>query len=70
MLADESLESLALLGFALSFSSTVFVVKILDERSDTTASYGRIAIGVLVMQDLAAVVFLTLTGQHLEGEAA
>lgn len=64
MLADESLESLALLGFALSFSSTVFAVKILDERSDTTASYGRIAIGVLVMQDLAAVVFLTLTGDE------
>lgn len=64
MLADESFGSLALLGFALSFSSTVFVVKVLDERSDATAFYGRVAIGVLVMQDLAAVVFLTIAGDE------
>lgn len=61
MLADESLGSLALVGFALSFSSTVFVVKLLDERSDATALYGRIAIGVLILQDIAAVVFLSLS---------
>ncbi|MCG2800326.1 MAG: cation:proton antiporter [Cellulomonas sp.] len=59
--ADESLGALALVGFALSFSSTVFVVKVLDDRSDTTALYGRIAVGVLVMQDVAAVVFLSLS---------
>lgn len=62
MLADESVGSIALLGFALSFSSTVFVVKVLDERSDTTTLYGRVAVGVLVMQDLAAVVFLAVSG--------
>ncbi|QYJ05079.1 cation:proton antiporter [Nocardioides panacisoli] len=59
MVARESFASLALLGFALSFSSTVFVVKVLDERSDATTLYGRVAIGVLVMQDLAAVAFIT-----------
>ncbi|WP_156761100.1 cation:proton antiporter domain-containing protein [Microbacterium karelineae] len=54
----------ALLGFGLSFSSTVFVVKVLDDRSDVTATYGRIAVGVLVLQDIAAVVFLTIaTGE-------
>src|SRR6187402_245615 len=31
--AGESLGALALIGFALSFSSTVFVVKVLDDRS-------------------------------------
>ena len=61
LVADESLGGLALLGFALSFSSTVFVVKVLDDRSDTTSLYGRIAVGVLVMQDVAAVVFLSLS---------
>lgn len=61
-LADESFRGLALVGFALSFSSTVFVVKVLDDRSDTTSLYGRIAVGVLVMQDIAAVVFLSLSG--------
>ncbi|MTE24428.1 cation:proton antiporter [Microbacterium sp. ZXX196] len=52
----------ALIGFGLSFSSTVFVVKVLDDRSDITATYGRIAVGVLVMQDIAAVAFLTIAG--------
>lgn len=60
--AGESLGALALVGFALSFSSTVFVVKVLDDRSDTTSLYGRIAVGVLVMQDVAAVVFMSMSG--------
>lgn len=50
-----------LMGFALSFSSTVFAVKVLEERSDMNTFYGRIAIGVLVMQDLFAVAFLTIS---------
>lgn len=64
MLAGEGLGVLALLGLALSFSSTVFVVKVLDGRSDQSALYGRIAIGVLVMQDLIAVVFLSVSSEH------
>lgn len=47
-----------LVGFALSFSSTVFAVKLLEDRDDMVAWYGRIAIGVLIVQDVAAVVFL------------
>lgn len=47
-----------LLGFALSFSSTVFAVKLLEDKDDMAAWYGRIAIGVLIIQDIAAVVFL------------
>lgn len=50
---------LVLLAFALSFSSTVFVIKILQDRGDEQALYGRIAIGVLIMQDIVAVVFLS-----------
>lgn len=61
LVSDETFGALALVGFALSFSSTVFVVKVLDDRSDTTSLYGRIAVGVLVMQDVAAVVFLSLS---------
>ncbi|WP_051681707.1 cation:proton antiporter family protein [Cellulomonas sp. HZM] len=64
LVAGQSFGALALIGFALSFSSTVFVVKVLDDRSDTTSLYGRIAIGVLVMQDVAAVVFLSVAGGH------
>lgn len=58
LLADRPFASVAVVGFALSFSSTVFVVKVLDERSDSTSLYGRIAVGVLIVQDVAAVAFL------------
>ncbi|MCH5645330.1 MULTISPECIES: cation:proton antiporter family protein [unclassified Gordonia (in: high G+C Gram-positive bacteria)] len=64
MLVGQSLQTIALLGFALSFSSTVFVVKILDERGESTSLYGRVCIGILVMQDLIAVIFLTATAGH------
>lgn len=58
-LAAMSLEQIVLLGFALSFSSTVFAVKSLQEKGEMNATYGTIAIGILVMQDIFAVVFLT-----------
>ncbi|MGK4473405.1 cation:proton antiporter domain-containing protein [Aeromonas molluscorum] len=54
-----------LLGFALSFSSTVFAVKVLEERSDMNALYARLAIGVLVMQDIFAVAFLAISSGKL-----
>lgn len=47
-----------MVAFALSFSSTVFVVKHLEEAGEMKSLHGRIAIGILVMQDLAAVIFL------------
>jgi predicted Kef-type K+ transport protein len=47
-----------MVAFALSFSSTVFVVKVLEEKGEMNSLHGRIAISILVMQDLAAVVFL------------
>ncbi|GAA5191459.1 cation:proton antiporter [Ferrimonas gelatinilytica] len=49
------------LGFALSFSSTVFAIKVLEERGDTQSLYGRTAIGILIMQDLFAVLYLTIS---------
>lgn len=65
MLARQSVETIALLAFALSFSSTVFVVKVLEERGESHALYGRVAVGILVMQDIIAVVFLTATSGAL-----
>jgi predicted Kef-type K+ transport protein len=60
LLGGASLRTLLLVAFALSFSSTVFVVKVLDDRSESLSLYGRIAIGILIVQDLAAVVFMAL----------
>ena len=47
-----------LIAFALSFSSTVFVVKVLEEKGAVESLAGQLAIGILIMQDLAAVAFL------------
>ena len=50
-----------LVAFALSFSSTVFAVKILEEKAEMTSKPSRIAIGILIMQDLFAVIFITFS---------
>lgn len=52
------LTTAALLGFALSFSSTVCIVKLLEESGEMKTRHGQLAIGVLVMQDIVAVLFL------------
>ena len=50
-----------LIAFALSFSSTVFAVKTLEEKGELSSRHGKIAIGILIMQDIFAVVFLALS---------
>ncbi|MFQ5754770.1 MAG: cation:proton antiporter [Acidiferrobacterales bacterium] len=54
-----------LIGFALSFSSTVFAVKLLEEKGEMASLHGRIAIGILIMQDLIAVIFLAVSAGKL-----
>ncbi|SHO59113.1 cation:proton antiporter family protein [Vibrio quintilis] len=56
-----SVETALLIGFAMSFSSTVFAVRILDESGTNNALHGQTAIGVLVVQDIAAVVFIAVS---------
>ena len=51
----------AMIAFALSFSSTVYVVKVLEDRGEMTSLHGRIAIGILIVQDIAAVVFMAFS---------
>lgn len=62
--ADDPWRVLWLMGFAVSFSSTVFVVKLLETRSDTQSVYGSLCIGVLIVQDIAAIAFLSLSGDR------
>ena len=53
--------TLVLLGLLLSFSSTIVVLKILQDRDDERSLYGRLAIGVLLMQDAAAVAVISFS---------
>ena len=53
-----TVEQALLIAFALSFSSTVCIIKLLQEHDELKTRHGRIAIGVLIIQDLLAVAFL------------
>ncbi|MEM7448945.1 MAG: cation:proton antiporter family protein [Myxococcota bacterium] len=59
--ADLELAEIVTLGFALSFSSTVFAVKVLEGRDDINAFYGEVAVGILIAQDIAAVLFIVFS---------
>jgi Kef-type K+ transport system membrane component KefB/voltage-gated potassium channel Kch len=43
-------------GIALAFSSTIIVVKLLSDKKDLTSIHGKLAIGILLMQDFFAVL--------------
>ncbi len=49
-----------LVAFALSFSSTVCVIKLLEENGEMRTRHGRLAVGILVIQDIVAVIFLVV----------
>ena len=61
LFAELDLATSALVAFALSFSSTVFAVKALEEKGEMQAMHGRVAIGILIIQDIIAVVFITIS---------
>lgn len=59
-LFDLSLAQSAIVAFAFSFSSTVCVIKILEDNAELKSKHGSLAVGVLIWQDIAAVLFLFL----------
>ncbi len=50
----------AVIATALTFSSTVVVVKTLDQKGDLNSLYGRIAVGIFLVQDLVVIAVLTV----------
>jgi len=61
LFADLDLAACLVIAFAASFSSTVFAVKVLEGKGEMDARHGQISIGILIMQDLFAVIFLTVS---------
>ena len=51
-----------LVGISLAFSSTVLAVKILEDNAELSSLHGRIALGVLIYQDIVAVALLAAAG--------
>jgi len=48
------------LALALTFSSTMIVVKLLSDKNELDTLHGRIILGILLIQDVAAIVLLAL----------
>ena len=46
------------LGVAFSFASTIVVVKLLADKEELDRLYGRISVGILIVQDVIAMVLL------------
>jgi monovalent cation:H+ antiporter-2, CPA2 family len=57
-----------ILGFIIALSSTVVAMKMLDEMGELRSEPGRVAIGVLIAQDIAVVPMLILVSS-LGGES-
>lgn len=57
------------LGLVVSFSSTIVVVKILTESKEIDSLHGELVLGILLIQDLLAVIGLSLLGT-LKGSAS
>jgi Kef-type K+ transport system membrane component KefB len=60
----------AYVAMALTFSSTIIVVKLLSDRREIDELHGRIAVGILIVQDLVvigAIIALTAIGADSDG---
>ncbi len=61
--------SAAYVAMALTFSSTVIVVKLLSERQDLNSLYGKLSLGILLVQDLVAVLLLVVLAGLRAGQS-
>ncbi len=55
------------IAVALTFSSTIIIMKLLSDKGDTETLYGRISIGFLLVQDLVVVLALLVVSSLSEG---
>ncbi len=68
---DFSVMEAVFIATALTFSSTVVVVKLLDQKGDLDSVYGRIAVGIFLVQDMVVIIALTfLSGLGQSGETS
>ncbi|MBQ1782948.1 MAG: cation:proton antiporter [Gammaproteobacteria bacterium] len=64
LIGDMSISGWWTLAFALSFSSTVFAMSMMERKGEAYSFYGRLSIGILVMQDVLAVIYLSSASGH------
>lgn len=56
------------LAVAITFSSTIIIMKLLSDKKDTDTIYGRYTIGLMLVQDLIAVILVIALGMMQGGE--
>lgn len=56
LLSGASLSAATYIGIAFCFSSTIIIVKMLSDKKEIDSMHGRIALGVLIVQDFAVVI--------------
>lgn len=50
------------LAIALAFSSTIIIVKLLSDKKDLNSLHGKLALGILLMQDFFAILTIIFLG--------
>lgn len=55
------------MAIALTFSSTIIILKLLSDKGDVETLYGRISIGFLIVQDIVAIFILMLMASISQG---
>lgn len=68
LLMDFSIVEAIFLGATVTFSSTVVVIKLLDQKGATNRLYARIAIALFLAQDIVVIVGLTILSGLGSGE--
>lgn len=48
------------IAIAITFSSTIIIMKLISDKGDTWSVYGKIAIGFLIVQDIVAALLLMM----------
>lgn len=67
---NTQLTSALYLAVAITFSSTIIIMKLLSDKKDTDTVYGRHTIGLMLVQDVIAVILVIALGFMKVGGAA
>ena len=59
-----------MIGGVVAMSSTAIMLKQLSDDGELGSQHGRLAVGILLFQDLATLPFLVLVGAGQDGEAS
>lgn len=60
-------ETALFIGIALSFSSTIIILKLLADKKELTRLYGKISIGFLLVEDIIATFALVIVAASANG---